>query len=179
MSECHAEGCASPIFSHGYCKYHQYIRRMKGGDLYASRPSNKRSEARSPQRRMSVPLESKTRQEEHKYYTQECKELEQEIRALNNGNIYCFFSGKEIPGRVSWHHTNKRTGEFYLDKRWLVPSINEYHIAYHFTPVEKLMKEPWYSGFLKRLRKLSEALYQKEMKKFEKANILFEEDLDI
>ena len=150
---------------------------MKGGDLYGSTPSNKRSEARSPKRRTFISPESKTRQKEHKRYSEECKELEQELRALNGGKIYCFFSGEEITGIVTFHHTNKRTGKFYLDKRWLVPCINEYHLAYHFTPVEKLIKEPWYNGFLQRLRKLSEDLYQKEMKKFEKAEIVFQEDL--
>ena len=179
MSECQAEGCTNPIFSKGFCKYHQFIRRMKGGDLYGSTPSNKRSEARSPKRRTLMPLESKKRQKEHKYYTQECKELEQELRELNGGKIYCFFSGEEIQGIVTFHHTNKRTGKFYLDKKWLVPCINEHHLAYHFTPVEKLMKKTWYNGFLQRLRNLSEELYQKEMKKFEKANVLFEENLDI
>jgi len=134
---------------------------MRGGDKYNSKP-------KTPKKK-PVPKQSKKRTTEKVYYAQACKSLEKEIRALNNGKIYCFFSGREITERISWHHTNKRIGQFYLDKQWLVPSINDYHIMYHFTPVDKLCKEPWYKDFLRRLRNLSGELYDKELKKFDKS----------
>ena len=129
---------------------------------------------RSDEKRSKVPTESKKRQNDHISYTLLIKEMEIEIRAENGGKIFCFFTGREIEERVSWHHTNKRIGEFYLDKRWLVPTINEYHLMYHHTSVEKLSKEPWYyTVFIPNLEKLSSDLVLKEKKKFEKAGLLF------
>lgn len=122
---------------------------------------------------MDIPKQSKTREIESKHYTRNCKELEQEIRAKNDGKIYCFFTGKEITERISWHHTKGR-GKYYLDKRYLVPSINKYHMAYTHTAIEILSKEPWYyTVFLKNIGELSEELLLKEKKKFEKAGLLF------
>lgn len=167
---CKTFGCKNNCWGGGFCKYHQYERRRLGGDLYVSKP-------RSPKSGTKIPKESKTRKKDHIHYAQHCKELEKETRAENNGKIYCFFTGGEITERISWHHTNKRTGEFYLDKRWLVPSFNKYHIMYHQTPVEILSKETWYyTVFLKNLGELSNELLLKEKKKFDKSGVLFQDE---
>jgi len=83
MKTCTHTGCSSPIFGGGYCKYHQYIRKMKGKDLYKPKP----------RKSYTIPKESAKRKEEKKYYSQHLKDLEKEIREQNNGKIYCFFSG--------------------------------------------------------------------------------------
>lgn len=170
MRTCKEDNCPNNVFGGNYCLRHQWKRTDK-----LNKPKNKPSVPLTPQKRYIIPKQSETRLKEINEYAQHCKELEQENRAKNNGNIYCFFTGKEITAeRISWHHTNKRTGDFYLDKRWLVPSINEYHLMYHQTPVEKLSKESWYyKVFLKNLGELSQELLLKEKKKFEKSGILF------
>jgi hypothetical protein len=161
---CNVAGCSNPQFGGFKCKYHQYMRHMRNGDLF------------KPKKRQGAPpKESKKRKEEKKYYTQHCKELEQEIRAKNNGKIYCFFSGLEINERITWHHLKTRTGKFYTDKEWLVPAINQYHIDYHFRSVEWLIQQFWYEGFLNRLKDKSLQLYYKEITKQEKAELEFEE----
>lgn len=159
MSKCHADDCNNEIFSHNFCKYHGYMRKRQGGDLFKRKPNK-------------LPVESKKRKEEKKYYSQNCKELEQEIRNANNGKIYCFFSGLEINERVSFHHTKSRIKDFYTDKQWLVPCINKYHLEYHFKPVEWLLKQDWYEGFLKRLDALDPTgeLLRKELKKQDKVH---------
>ena len=159
MKTCQAEGCNSPQFGGGFCKYHQFRRKMRGGDSHQYKPRQKKIATESPKRK-----------EEKKYYTQHCKELEQEIREQNDGRIFCFFSGLEITGRISWHHLKKRTGDFYIDKQWLVPSINWYHTeGYHFAKYEWLMEQPWYEGFLQRLKEKDEGLWMAELKKKEKS----------
>lgn len=169
---CDELNCNYNVFGGGKCKYHQFKRRMQYGDLY----KKKAAEARSPKSGTRIPKESKTRKKDHIHYAQHCKELTQEIRNENNGKIFCFFSGLEIQGTVSYHHLKGRTGVFYTDKEWLVPVDNKYHLMFHFTTVEELMKEPWYEGFLKRLRFKSEELYQKELKKIDKSGILFQDE---
>lgn len=143
---------------------------MRGGDLYkAKSPSNKSVEARSPSGRAKIPPKSRRRLKDEKTYSQHCKELEQEIREKNNGRIYCYFSGFEIKGTATWHHLHKRDGSYYTDKEWLVPCMNEYHLDYHFKSVGWLMQQPWYNGFLARLKDKSKELYDKEVRKYEKS----------
>jgi len=161
MKTCIIDGCSSPQFGGGFCKYHGYMRRMKGGDLYKPK-----SRLKSP-----IPKESKTRKKERLRYTEVCERLTQEIKDANNGKIYCFFSGLEITGKPTFHHLKGRIGDYYVDKEWLVPAINEYHLAYHFTPIEKLMEEFWYLNFLAKLKLKDTQLYYKELKKQEKAEL--------
>jgi len=154
--------CNNNVFGGGYCKYHQYRRKMAGGDQYERKP---------PKKRKPIPKESKKRKEEHKYYTQHCKELTKELKDANNGRIFCFFSGREITGTPVYHHLRGRSGDFYTDKRWLVPCLNKYHNEYHFTPIEKLMQESWYPEFLIKLREKAEDLYRAEIKKQDKIEL--------
>lgn len=157
MKKCKA--CNNNVFSHDYCKYHQWMRKDD------KKPNYKKS------------YKSSTRAETEKYYAQHCNELTEEIKALNKGKIYCFFTGQEISGRVTYHHLRGRTGDYYIDKQWLVPCINEYHIMFHQEPIEKLEKQPWWDGFLTRLREKDPESYRKVMNKKQK-DILFEENDD-
>ena len=174
---CEAPNCESSIFSHGYCKYHQFVRKRYGGDLYVPKSKqNKGVEPRSLPRRTKLPPESKTRKKEHIYYTQGCKQLEQEIRDQNQGRIYDFFTGKEIIGFVTWHHLLGRTGDYYLDKDLLVPAENDEndgHLFWHRATVEQLMQKEWYQGFLERLLRKSETAFNKEINKVGKTVNLF------
>lgn len=160
MGKCKEPNCPNPPFNE-YCRYHQFRLYMKGGRLYKPKPRPK----------SSIPKESKTRKKERLRYTEVCRLLTEEIKAENNGKIYCFFSGLEITGKPTFHHLKGRTGDYYTDKEWLVPAINEYHLAYHFTPIEKLMEESWYLNFLARLKSKDTQLYYKELKKQEKAEL--------
>lgn len=160
MGKCKEPNCPNPPFNE-YCRYHQFRLYMKGGRLYKSKPRLK----------SSMPKESSKRKEERVYYKDACKQLTEEIKAQNNGKIYCFFSGLEITGFPTYHHLRGRTGDYYIDKEWLVPAINQYHLDYHFMPMEKLMQQFWYKDFLTRLKKKNTQLYYKELKRQEKAEL--------
>ena len=171
MKQCKADGCSNSVYSHLYCKYHQYFRRKRGGDLYQAKPKQ--------QKAGSIPKESKKRKVERKRYTEVCDDLTAEIREQNNGKVYCFFSGNEILAtRPHYHHLKSRTGDYYTDKKWLVPALDEYHVdGYHSKSVEWLLQQDWYTKvFLVNIRAKSEDLYQKEMKRQEKANYLFKDE---
>lgn len=161
MGTCKISGCDNPIWGGGVCKYHNYTRYMQGGDLH-----KRKSKAKDP-----IPRESKKRKIERKRYTEVCDLLTEEIRLANDGRVYCFFSGLEIIAkRPHYHHLQKRTGDYYTDKEWLVPALDEYHVEqYHQSTYEQRSKQPWWNGFLTRLKAKSEELYQKELRKKEKA----------
>ena len=163
MKTCAKAGCNNPVYSHLFCRVHQWCRTDDKYKAYKER-----------KRQGRIPAKSKKRVKDEKRYRDVCKEKEAEMRALDKeGRIFCFFSGKEIPDWISWHHTRKRDGAYYLDKKWLVPSINEYHLDYHFKSLDWLLDQKWYKGvFLPNLRELSEELYQKELNKQEKVNKL-------
>ena len=158
-----------PVFSHDYCRFHQWMRTDEDYKKY----KKLKKDGVIPNKKISQ--ESPKRKKEHKYYSQICKEMEAEIRAENDGKIYCFFSGDEINEPVVWHHLKGRTGGNYLDREWLVPAINERHNEYHFKRVEWLMKQSWYPGFLIRLKAKSDLLYRFELHKQNKAELQFEE----
>ena len=173
---CKIEGCSNPTFGGGVCKYHAYTRQMRGGDKYKAKvKQNEAKEARSPLKRIRVPSVSKKRKNEQKYYAQHCKERTQELRDANNGKVYCFFTGEEIKGAVTYHHLLGRSGDYYLDKDLLVPAENDVHIWYHSATVEQLKKTDWYAGFLERLKSVSQKAYDKESRKSQK-QIIFEEE---
>lgn len=144
------------------------MRKRKGGDLY--------------QRKTKPPAESKKRKIERKRYTEVCDLLTEEIKKQNDGHVYCFFSGLEIfDKRPHYHHLKSRTGDYYTDREWLVPSIDEYHLAWHDMSMEYLLKQKWYTDvFLLNLKKKSEQLYNKEIDRRKKAEPinprLFDED---
>jgi hypothetical protein len=160
---CKYDGCSNNQFGGGYCKYHQYVRRMAGGDLYQAKPrQNKPFKTRSPKSGATIPKESKTRKKEHIYYSKGCKELEKEIREANNGKIFDFFTGDEIKGKVTWHHLLGRTGDYYTDKDLLVPAENnenDGHLFWHRATLEQLKAKSWYQGFLIRLKTKSLQAY--------------------
>lgn len=154
MRTCSADNCDKPVFGGGYCKYHQWLRKRRGGDLY--------------QRKTTLPKESNRRKVERVRYTEQCDMLTREIREANNGKVYCFFSGEEIlEKRPHFHHLKGRTGDYYTDKEWLVPAKDEYHVeGYHSKSIDWLMEQRWYTEvFLPSLRVKSQELYDKEIKK--------------
>lgn len=169
MKECIENGCNRPQFGGGYCKYHQYRRKMQRGDQHK-------------RKKQAIPAKSKKRKEDDKRYTEICKELEAEMRSQDpQGRIFDFFSGDEIKGCISWHHIRGR-GEYIKDRRWLVPTINKYHLDFHYMPYKEFRKYSWYDAWLNRLKLKDEQSYNKELRRRDKSMQLnpklFDEDLD-
>jgi len=134
---------------------------MRGGDLY------KPKKTKTP-----IAKESPKRKEEKKTYKQVKDELREELKA--KGEYKCFFCTKDMNGEKEFHHLKGRDGQLYIDKKWLVPAHGKCHVEdYHSSTVEKLMRQPWYEGFLNRLRLLDTQLYYKEIVKQDKAELEF------
>jgi hypothetical protein len=175
-TKCNDINCQNFQFGGGFCKYHQYMRSMRGGDKYQPKSrGNGLIKPRSPKNHTPIPKQSKKREIDQKHYAEHCRELAQEIRDKNNGKIYCFFSGVEISKMPVFHHLLGRTGKFYLDKELLVPCDNETHLEYHRMTVVQLEKTQWYKGFIERLLIKSKQAYDKEMKKKQKEVNIFED----
>jgi hypothetical protein len=130
---------------------------MQGGDEY--------------KRKAPIKKKSERRKRDEVHYKDHCIELTNEIKEKNGGKIFCFFSGLEIVGRVTYHHLRGRTGDFYTDKEWLVPCINDYHLMFHWESVDFLLQQDWYVKiFLPNLKAKSEELYDKQIDKKNKYN---------
>src|SRR5512133_944882 len=154
---CKEPGCTFNCFGGGYCKYHQGRRKQNT----PKNTSGIRFKPRSKSKGIKIPPESKTRQKQRKIYDQVCKELTEEIREVNEGKDYCFFSGQEIKGRISFHHFKGRAGKYYTDKRYLVPVLNDPHLEYHRMTVEQLKGQPWFEEWMERLKNKDIESYQK------------------
>ena len=153
--------CNNAVFGGGYCKYHQYKRKMLGGDLYERKP---------PKKRKAIPKESKKRKLEGKTYKQIKDELRAEMKA--EGTYNCFFCGKPMEDEKGFHHCKGRDGSYLTDRKYLKPAHNQCHVwDYHQARVKDLILQPWYGEFLNRLKELDIDLYRKEINKQNKSEL--------
>lgn len=165
--KCNETNCDANVFGGLKCRYHQFKRHMKGGDLYKPKTRQKNK----------IPQESKKRKEENKTYKQVKDELRQELIARGEWN--CFFCMGPMGTEKGFHHTHKRDGTYFTDRKYLKPAHNNCHVDnYHQARIEDLLKRSWYQGFLSRLRELDESLWRIELRKQDKKANLFSEDLE-
>jgi len=147
MKKCSIDECESDCFSSGFCRFHWGI--------YKAKPIKK-----GPYKLAKM---STKRQAQAKTYTQQIK--------VSNAipNQLCFFCNKLILGTVSNHHLLKRDGERLIDESLYVPSHNNCHVfKFHSWSVHKLKLEPWWEGFLIRLKEKCPEAYDKIIAKFDK-----------
>lgn len=176
---CGEPGCNNNIFGGGFCKYHQFRRRMAGGDQHKRKKTtndkqNKPVQPLSRKKQGKIPPEGKKRLTERPYYSQVKSEMREEMIA--NGTYNCFFCGLPMGQEKCFHHLKGRDGMLYIDREYLVPGHSLCHVEkYHRMTVEQLLKESWYQGFLNRLKAIDIKLYETELKKQYKAG-LFDED---
>jgi len=137
MKTCNVAGCANSQFGGFKCKYHQYMRYMRGGDLFKTRKKQK-----------PPPKESKKRKKEHKSYLIQLKEFWD--NAVKNGTNYCFFCGEKMLNREDIHHLRGK-GAFLLEPEWWINAHRQCHHWYHFAAIEFLVKKSWWKDFLERV----------------------------
>ena len=163
MKTCKAPGCRYPVFSHGYCRVHQWMRKDEKHLMKASKQRSRKKWA-------NIPSVSKKRSKQLKSYSELCEEMDK--RAVANKEYVCFFCGGEVEGRADHHHLNGKENQRLTNDKYLVLAHRKCHSDYHSLSVEKLMKKDWYEGFLDRLLTKSRFLYRKEIIKQEKAGLI-------
>ena len=161
MKTCVESRCFNPQFGGGFCKYHQFRRKMKSGDLYAPKKRQKPIAKESPRRKV-----------EHKRYLERVKEKWEE--AVNTGTNQCFFCGETMTKREDNHHLVGR-GNVILEEQWWVLAHSDCHLAYHFDSADKLRQYPWFSDFMCRLKDKSSTTYYKVLNRINKAELEFED----
>ena len=156
MKICIEENCNNTQFGGDYCKYHQFKRKMRGGDLF---------KRKSPAKKQ-IPKESAKRKKDNRRYLQRISEKwEQDVR---EGNNICVFCGQVINKREDNHHTTGRDKTI-LDEEFWRWAHRKCHSAYHDLPVEKLIELGWWFDYLERIRKIDVSTYYKELRKQEKS----------
>ena len=160
MKECTESSCHNPQFGGGYCKYHQWLRKRQGGDLFK----------RNTKPKKPIAKESPKRKKEHKRYTELVDE--HRIKCKEEGTYFCFFCLGEEDLSLSdkWlcnHHWEER-GANYLNVETWSWAHNSCHNMFHFAPLEILEKEDWYNDFMIRLKSKSIVGYSKQKRKEEK-----------
>lgn len=162
---CIEPGCNNPPFNE-YCKYHQFRLHMKGGRLYKPAKAKK-----------APPKESKKRKKEHIHYLDQRKMFIQEMK--DTGQYFCFISGLPFDdtrdGFNTIHHLRGRTNDYLVDKEFWILARNDKHldVFHNSKTIDELKKEPWWDGFLARLKSKDEQSYLKIMRRIEKSGELF------
>ena len=157
MKQCIEPGCNNNQFGGGYCKYHQFRRRMQGGDSHKRKAPIKR---RTPKRA-----------KDERYYAEQAREFFND--AVNNGTNHCFFCGEKVDSFQGLHHLKGRTNDYLNDKQWLVIVHNDCHVfKYHMLDYAHKKLQPWWEDFLGRLKSKSEELWRDEKRKEEKSQKL-------
>lgn len=168
---CQKIGCPNPVYSHSFCRIHQWMRK---DDDY-KRQKEYAKENRKAKKK--IPAESEKRKTEHIYYKEQVAMFKQELR--DKGEYFCFVTGEQfdntLAGFPTVHHLRGRTGDYYLDKEFWVLAKNQAHLdAFHNEKtIDYLTQQPWWDAFLARLRDKDELSYQKIMRRIEKADELF------
>jgi len=167
MKICSEPGCNNPQFGGTFCRFHQYRRKMSGGDLFVRKAKKKAVEPRSLFDSAEIPKQSKTRRKANKRYLEQIAEFWDE--SVADKTDFCFFCGVHMTRRDNIHHLRGRTGDYYNDKQYFVNAHNECHVyKYHMMSIDQLLKEPWYDDFLQRLKSKDIKSYQKELRKQDK-----------
>lgn len=156
MKTCTHKGCNNNQFGGGYCAYHQYIRRMRGGDLYKPKP------------RQSKPInkESPKGKKENKRYRDVLQEYWDNAVATKTN--YCFICGEYMAKREDNHHLDGRIADKLHDCTYWAMVHRECHRKIHDYSIEMLLRESWYQDYLDRLKQRDPFLYYKELKKQDK-----------
>lgn len=159
MKTCSYDGCSNPVFGGGLCRYHQYARRMQGGDQFKRKPIKRRTPKR---------------EKDERYYAVQAKEFYEESDKI------CFFCGKKVETFAGLHHWKGRKNDYLLDKRWWSVVHNFCHVdMYHYSSTEQLKAflGAEYDNFLLRLKALDLSLWEKQTGKTGKLTpTLFDDD---
>jgi hypothetical protein len=144
VKTCSFDGCSNPVFGGGFCKYHQYARKMQGGDQHKRKPIKRRTEKRA---------------KDERYYKDQAKEF------FDESDKRCVFCGKTVETFQGLHHWKGRTNDYLLDKRWWSVVHNDCHVyKWHRFTVAQLKE--WlggeYENFLRRLKLIDSSLWEKQ-----------------
>lgn len=159
---CQHEGCNNPVFSNGYCSWHQSDRTDK---KYLKSLLKKYQKGNA-----KIKPKSEKRTQEDIIYKQ-VKKLK-EVQLKKKGEWRCIFcnmpfSDYETPG---WHHLSGRDGDLITDPKYLFPAHSNCHLRdYHQATVQHMKSMFWYEGFLERIENIDIDLYNKEMRKASKS----------
>jgi len=163
MKTCIEPGCDRPAFAKNLCKYHQFRRYMKGGDLYKSRPRK---------RQKPIPKESKKRKGEHIRYTDQRKAFIQKCK--DEGKYYCYlclepFDQSSDTRYCTIEHSLGRVGDNYRDeKHWRLMHCECNYNLEHKT-IAWFKKQPYWNDFLERLKKDDRLAWERIQRKIEKS----------
>lgn len=166
---CSEPNCTNNVFGGNFCQYHQFRRRMNGGDLFKRKAKKKASEPPKDLFGTYIPSESKRRKIERKRYSEQIAEFWEESVASKED--FCFFCGIRMSKRDNIHHLRGRTGDYYNDKQYWVNAHQKCHTeCYHMMSLEKLEQEPWYDEWMERLKSKDYHSYAKELRKRDKSS---------
>ena len=151
MKTCKANCCNAKVFSHDYCRLHQW---MRTDEKYKIQKEHAKLNRRTPKR-----------EKEERRYADQAKEFFEE------SDKKCVFCGKEVQRMEGLHHWKGRTNDYLLDKRWWSVVHNFCHVdMYHHSPKDKFKAflGAEYENFLTRLKKIDLSLWEKETNKDKK-----------
>ena len=165
---CKVDGCDNPVWSTkaGYCKFHMYKARIS---TKKKREYKYTREKQKSLKKAIKPISDK-QAKKLQLYEQGKREKEKQLKEQNQWCcIFCGQSFKEDDS-IDWHHMFGRNGDLVYDMRFVFPSHTYCHISiYHGSSYDVLSSQRWYSEFLERCKEIDIKIYQKELRKRDKA----------
>jgi hypothetical protein len=161
MKTCSAKNCSNPVFSNLFCRAHQW---MRTDQKYQNYKDLKKAG------KIPIKRRSDKRAKDERHYMHQAKEFFDD--AVKEGTNICIFCGEKVVSFQGLHHWKGRTNDYLLDKEWWSIVHNEHHLMFHSMTIEKMEAQPWHSGFLVRLLKFSEEIFNKYTGKKEKTHKL-------
>jgi len=157
---CQAPDCDRAIFSNHFCQIHQYLRKDK---KWLKTLLKRRKQGNIK------PVSEKQSQKLVKYEKAK-KNKEQELK--KSGEWCCIFCGESFSDNdhPDWHHLAGRDGDLVFDDKYFWPAHTNCHIIiYHWGTYALLSSQAWYNSFLDRIKSIDIKLYNKELRRKERA----------
>lgn len=172
--QCKAEGCRNNVFSHGYCRKHQHLRKddKYKKQLEAHRDTFNKGKGFTPNTKkkgQNIKPVSKKRQKKVNIYRKTKPEF---IEYKKDNNEYrCVFCGQAFDKEETpdLHHLIGRDEDLLIEMEYWELAHRECHTQYHDWSVSNI---EWFKDFLFRIKERYPWLYVMEKQKQEKSKAI-------
>ena len=147
---CNMDGCTSPLFARGWCRFHYGTEYLLG------------KQAKKAPKSYTIPRRTDKRaSQERKYHLNRKVFIQREREAHPIGRIFCIFCDRQITGEPSLHHADGRDDESILDETFWFLSHNHCHVfEYHSKSCNDIY---WWDNYMFRMKNINPEIYQKDL----------------
>lgn len=158
--KCKVSKCNYPVFSEGYCKYHQYMRTDEKAKKQRENYYNKKRNAK----KIKPQSEKRKKMDVIYHYTKE-EFIEQK---KEENEYYCIFCGNGFSKTPDIHHLKGRDDDLLIKPKYWGLAHRGCHSQYHDNPPSACS---WFEDYIDRIKEIDLQLYYIEQEKYKRSKL--------